>query len=159
MIRTGRKAKRGLDDAPSEAKDVEHGLVIPHKHTRSHLEMFLALHYDLHTGQSAENGVEGAGDDIVDVVTPSHEGKGKRRAKSQRRAKAEAAKVQDVADVVSGEWRRLQEAMEEVCREADIGNGLQDERDEGHVVGPGRYAEQSRFGDRVEHVIPCLSRM
>lgn len=44
--------------------------------------------------------------------------------------------------------------MEEIGREAEIGHGLQDERDEGHVVGPGRYAEQSCFGpgDRV-HVI------
>jgi len=42
--------------------------------------------------------------------------------------------------------------MEEIGREADVGHGLQDERDEGHVVGPGQYAEQSRFGDRAEHV-------
>ena len=44
--------------------------------------------------------------------------------------------------------------MEEIGREADIGHGLQDERDEGHGVGPSRYAEQSRFGERAEHVIP-----
>jgi hypothetical protein len=44
--------------------------------------MLLAFHYDLYAGQSAENGVEGAGDDIVDIMPSSEEGKGKRRAKS-----------------------------------------------------------------------------
>jgi hypothetical protein len=44
--------------------------------------------------------------------------------------------------------------MEEIGWEAEIGHGLQDDRDEGHVLGPGRYAEQSRLGDRAaEHVI------
>ena len=62
--------------------DIEHTLVIPHKHTRTHLEMFLALHYDLYTGKSAEKSIEGAGDDVVDIVSPSYEGKGQRSAKS-----------------------------------------------------------------------------
>jgi len=62
--------------------DIEHTLVIPHKYTRSHLEMFLALHYDLYTGKSAEKSIEGAGDDIVDIISPSYEGKGQRSAKS-----------------------------------------------------------------------------
>jgi hypothetical protein len=45
--------------------------------------------------------------------------------------------------------------MEEIGREANVGNGLQDERDERHALGLGRYAEQSHFGDRTGHVTVC----
>jgi len=62
--------------------DIEHTLVVPHEYTRTHLEMFLALHHDLYIGKSAEKSIEGAGDDIVDIISPSYERKGKRRAKS-----------------------------------------------------------------------------
>jgi hypothetical protein len=46
-------------------------LVISDKYTRAHLEVLLAFDYDLYAGQSAEYGVEGAGDDIVDIMSPS----------------------------------------------------------------------------------------
>jgi len=42
--------------------------------------------------------------------------------------------------------------MEEISWEAKVGHGLQDERDEGHALGLGRYAEQSHFGGRTGHV-------
>ena len=42
--------------------------------------------------------------------------------------------------------------MEEISREAKVGHGLQDERDEGHALGLGRYAEQSHFEGRTGHV-------
>jgi hypothetical protein len=42
--------------------------------------------------------------------------------------------------------------MEEISREAKVGHGLQDERDEGHALCLGRYAEQSHFGGRTGHV-------
>jgi hypothetical protein len=56
--------------------------MIPHKYTRTYLEIFLALYYDLYTGKSAEKSIEGAGDDKVDIISPPYEGKGKRDAKS-----------------------------------------------------------------------------
>ncbi len=45
--------------------------------------------------------------------------------------------------------------MEEVSREAKIGQRLYDEREEGHVVGLGRNTELTRFGDRTasDHVM------
>jgi len=67
---------------PSEVENVEHALVISDKHTRAHLEVLLAFHNDLYAGQSAEEGVECTSDDVVDIISPSYEGKGKRRAKS-----------------------------------------------------------------------------
>ena len=39
--------------------------------------------------------------------------------------------------------------MEEVGRKAKVGQGLQDERNEGHAEGLGWNAEQSQFGDRA----------
>jgi hypothetical protein len=74
--------QNGVCGTPSEVKDVEHTLVIPQKYTRAHLEMLLAFHYDLYPREPAEDGVEGAGDYVVDIISPSYEGKGKRRAKS-----------------------------------------------------------------------------
>jgi hypothetical protein len=41
--------------------------------------------------------------------------------------------------------------MDEINREAKVGHGLQDERDEGHALGFGRYAGQSHFGGRTGH--------
>jgi len=75
--------------------------VIPYEYTRAHLEVLLAFHYDLQSRQPAERGVEGTGDDVVDIISPSQEGKGKRRAKTYSRAKADVAYIQNVADVVS----------------------------------------------------------
>lgn len=49
--------------------------------------------------------------------------------------------------------------MEEVGGEAEIGQRLQDERNEGHAVGLGCNTEESLFGDRTArgHVVAHLS--
>jgi len=88
-----RKKGKQTYNAPSEPKDIEHGLVITDEYTRTHFQIFLALHRDIYTDQSAVNRVEGAGSDIVDIVSPSYEVKERRSAKPQPRAKAEADSV------------------------------------------------------------------
>jgi hypothetical protein len=65
------KGRDRARDAPSEKKDIDHTLVVADEYTRAHLEMLLAFHHDFYAGQSAEYGVEGAGDDIVDIMSPS----------------------------------------------------------------------------------------
>lgn len=47
--------------------------------------------------------------------------------------------------------------MEEVGRKAKVGQGLHDERNEGHAEGLGWNAEQSQFGDRATsgHAMIC----
>jgi hypothetical protein len=67
---------------PSDVKKIKHALVIPYKYTRAHVEMLLAFHYDLQSRQPAESGVEGTGGDVVDIISPSQEGKGKRCTKT-----------------------------------------------------------------------------
>ena len=112
---------------PSEVENVEHALVISDKHTRAHLEVLLAFHNDLYAGQSAEEGVECTGDDVVDIISPSYEGKWEGRAEPQGGAKAEAADIENGANVISDEGRCLRETVDEVGGETDISQGLQDE--------------------------------
>lgn len=78
-------------------------MVVPHIHTRTSFEILFAFHYDLYPSQAAEDGVESASDDVVDIISPPHEGKRKGHAKAESRAKAEAAYVDDVVEVVSEE--------------------------------------------------------
>ncbi len=77
--------------------------MIPHKHTWAGFKMFFAFHYDLHPDQPAEDGVERTSDDVVDIISPPHEGKRKSHAKAEGRAKAEAAYVENVVEVISDE--------------------------------------------------------
>ena len=76
--------------------------MIPYEYTRARLEMLLAFNYDLYSRQSAERSVEGSGAGEVDIILPSQEGKGKRCTKTYTRGKAEAAYIQNIADVKSG---------------------------------------------------------
>lgn len=101
--------------------------MISDKHTRAHLEVLLAFHNDLYAGQSAEEGVECTGDDVVDIISPSYEGKWEGRAEPQGGAKAEAADIENGANVISDEGRCLRETVDEVGGETDISQGLQDE--------------------------------
>jgi hypothetical protein len=90
-LRSDQEGNTGLYDTPSEAKNIEHSLVIPHKHTRASLEMLLAVHNDFQPNQPAEDGVESASDDVVDIISPPHEGKRKGYGKAESRTKAESA--------------------------------------------------------------------
>lgn len=90
---------------PSENMDIDHSLVIAYEYTRAHLKVLLVFHYNFYPRKSAESGVKGAGNDIVDIISPSYEGKGKRRAKSYSRAKTEAANIDEVVDMMPDERR------------------------------------------------------
>lgn len=48
--------------------------------------------------------------------------------------------------------------MEEISWEAKVGHRLEDEREEGHALGLGRY-EQSHFGGRTGHVARNATRV
>lgn len=98
--------------------------MIPHKHTWASVEILLAFHYDLHPNQSAEDGVEGTSDDVVDIISPPHKGERESDAKSESRAKAEAAYVENVVEVISEERRGPRETVEEVGGEAKVGQRL-----------------------------------
>jgi hypothetical protein len=156
--RSDQESNTGLRNTPSEAKNIKHTLVIPHKHTRASFEMLLAFHYDLQPNQPAEDGVESTSDDVVDIISPPHEGKRKGHGKAESRTKAEAAYEENVMDMVSDERRCPRETVEEVGGEAEIGQRLQDERKKGHAVGLGCNTEQSLFGDRTArgHVRSCM---
>ena len=101
--RSDHDGNTGLRNTPSEAKDIKHTLVIPHKHTWASFEILFAFHYDRHSNQTTEDGVESTSDDVVDIISPPHEGKRKGHAEAESRTKAEAAYEEKVVDVVSDE--------------------------------------------------------
>lgn len=111
--------------------------------------MLFAFYNDFQPDQPAEDGVESTSDDVVDIISPPHEGKRKGHAKAESRTKAETAYEEDIMDMVSDERGCPRKTVEEVGGEAEIGQRLQDERKEGHAVGLGCNTEESLFGDRA----------